>query len=141
MRLLAKHDPAGQRRRAAHVPQPVTDPLRLELLTGSGDAPSSPRPVALGAVIEACANPVLAVQQASRWASYAARVAVTPLAGLNDRALLEAQLRGVWVVTVDAFRTFRGGRRRGADGHAPGIGAGARAPAAGRAGLGGAAPA
>ena len=62
--------------------------------------------MALGAVIEACANPVLAVQQASRWASYAARVAVTPLAGLNDRALLEAQLRGVWVVTVDASEHF-----------------------------------
>ena len=62
--------------------------------------------MALGAVIEACANPVLAVQQASRWASYAARGWVTPLAGLNDRALLEAQLRGVWVVTVDASEHF-----------------------------------
>jgi hypothetical protein len=44
---------------------------------------------------------VMAVQRASRWASYAARVAVVPAARLDDKALLEAQLRGVWVVTAD----------------------------------------
>jgi len=80
----------------------VTDPLRLELLTGSGEAPDWPRPVVLGAVIEALADPVMAVQRASRWASYAARVAVVPAARLDDQALLEAQLRGVWVVAADA---------------------------------------
>ena len=101
VRLLAEHNLAGQRLRAGEAPGPVTDPLRLELLTGSGEATGWPRPVVLGAVIEAFADPVMAVQRASRWASYAARVAVVPAARLDDRALLEAQLRGVWVVTAD----------------------------------------
>ena len=101
VRVLAGHDLAGQRLRGG-APEPVTDPLRLELLTGSGEAPDWPRPVVLGAVIEALADPVMAVQRASRWASYAARVAVVPAARLDDKALLEAQLRGVWVVTADA---------------------------------------
>ena len=79
----------------------MTDLLRLELLTGSGEAAAWPRPVLLGAVIEAFADPVMAVQRASRWASYAARVAIVPVARLDDKALLEAQLRGVWVVTAD----------------------------------------
>ena len=43
---------------------------------------------------------MLAVQRASRWASYSARVAVVPEARFNDRALLEARLRGVWVATA-----------------------------------------
>jgi len=101
VRLLAEHNLAGQRLRAGEAPGPVTDPLRLELLTGSGEATGWPRPVVLGAVIEAFADPVMAVQRASRWASYAARVAVVPAARLDDKALLEAQLRGVWVVTAD----------------------------------------
>jgi len=101
VRVLAEHNLAGQRLRAGEAPGPVTDPLRLELLTGSGEAAGWPRPVLLGAVIEASADPVTAVQRASRWASYAARVAVVPAARLEDKALLEAQLRGVWVVTAD----------------------------------------
>jgi hypothetical protein len=105
VRVLAEHDLADQRRRA-QAPEPVTDPLRLELLTGSGEAPGWPRPVVLGAVIEAFPDPVAAVQRASRWASYAARVAVVPQARLNESALLEAQLRGVWVVTADASGRF-----------------------------------
>lgn len=100
VRVLAEHDLAGQCLRAG-APEPVTDPLRLELLTGSGEAPDWPRPVVLGAVIEALPDPVMAVQRASRWASYAARVAVVPAVRLDDQTLLEAQLRGVWVVTVD----------------------------------------
>jgi hypothetical protein len=101
VRVLAELDRAGRRLRDEE-PRPVTDPLRLELLTGSGEAPDWPRPVVLGAVIEALADPVMAVQRASRWASYAARVAVVPAARLDDQALLEAQLRGVWVVAADA---------------------------------------
>jgi hypothetical protein len=98
--VLAALDAEGQRAHCA-VPEPVTDPLHLELLTGPGEAaPAWHRPVALRAVIETCPDPVLAVQRASRWASYAARVAIVPQARLSDQALLEARLRGVWVVTA-----------------------------------------
>ena len=76
----------------------MTDPLHLELLSGAGEAVHWRRPVLLQAVIESRSDPVLAVQRASRWASYSARVAVVPKGRLNDRALLEARLRGVWVV-------------------------------------------
>lgn len=123
LRVLAEHDLAGQRRRAL-APEPVTDPLRLELLTGSGEAPGWPRPVVLGSVVEAFPDPVVAVQRASRWASYAARVAVVPLVRLNDRALLEAQLRGVWVVTADAsgrFEVAAEGERMAVPGSARGL--------------------
>lgn len=123
MRVLAEHDLAGQRLRVG-TPQPMTDPLHLELLTGSGEALGWPRPVVLGAVIEAFPDPVAAVQRASRWASYAARVAVVPEARLNDRALLEAQLRGVWVVTADAsgrFEVAAVGERAAAPGSARGL--------------------
>ena len=123
VRVLADYDLAGQRLRAG-APEPVTDPLRLELLTGSGEAPQWPRPVVLGAVVEAFADPVVAVQRASRWASYAARVAVVPQARLNDRALLEAQLRGVWVVAAGAagrFEVAAEGERAAAPGSARGL--------------------
>lgn len=83
------------------APAPVTDPLHLELLSGPGEAPGWQRPVMVHAVVEARADPVQAVQKASRWASYAARVAVAPQARLNDKALLEAQFRGVWLVAAD----------------------------------------
>ena len=83
------------------APAPVTDPLHLELLSGPGEAPGWQRPATVHAVIEARTNPVLAVQSASRWASYAARVAVVPQSRLNDKVLLEAQLRGVWLVTAN----------------------------------------
>jgi hypothetical protein len=123
VRVLAEHDLAGQRRRG-QAPEPVTDPLRLELLTGSGEAPGWPRPVVLGAAIEAFPDPVVAVQRASRWASYAARVAVVPQARLNDGALLEAQLRGVWVVAADGsgrFEVAAEGERAAVPGSARGL--------------------
>ena len=85
VRVLAEHNLAGQRLRAGEAPGPVTDPLRLELLTGSAEATGWPRPVVLGAVIEAVTDPVMAVQRASRWASYAARVAVVPAARSTTR--------------------------------------------------------
>jgi hypothetical protein len=99
IRAIAADNPVGQRARRT-APEPVTDPLQLELLTGSGEAPHWPRPVLLKAMIEARSDSVLAVQRASRWASYSARVAIVPAARLSDRALLEAQLRGVWIVTA-----------------------------------------
>lgn len=99
IQVLAAQDPAARVERTA-APGPVTDPLHLELLSGSGEAPGWRRPVMLHAVIEWRADPALAVRNASRWASYAARVAVVPQERLNDRALLEAELRGVWVVVV-----------------------------------------
>jgi hypothetical protein len=101
IQVIAADNPDGQRARLAAA-EPVTDPLHLELLTGSGEAPDWPRPVLLQAIVETRADPVLAVQQASRWASYCARVAVIRRARLNERALLEAQLRGVWMVTASA---------------------------------------
>lgn len=89
------------------APMPVTDPLHLELISGSSEAPEWRRPVMVHAVVETRADPMLAVRRASRWASYAARVAVAPHARLNDRALLEAQLRGVWVITGDEQGNLR----------------------------------
>jgi hypothetical protein len=96
--VLAVPDPSVE---AERPEGPVTDPLHLELLTGAGDAPSWLRPVVIHAVVEARKEPLLAVMRASRWASYSARVAVAPAARVGDRALLEAQLRGVWLVTID----------------------------------------
>lgn len=95
--VIATDNLEGQRARSSAA-EPVTDPLHLELLSGSGEAPGWHRPVLLQAVIESRSDPVVAVQRASRWASYSARVAVVPQTRLNDRALLEARLRGVWVV-------------------------------------------
>jgi hypothetical protein len=106
IQVLAAHDFEGSRLRS-DAPGPVTDPFQLELLTGSGEAPGWRRPVVLRAVLETCLDPVLAVQRASRWASYAARVAVVPQARLSSRAVLEAQLRGVWVVTTGTPGEFQ----------------------------------
>lgn len=82
---------------------PVTDPFSLELLSGHGEAPNWPSPVVLHAIVEARADPLLAVTRASRWASYAARVAVVLADRLSQRALLEAQLRGVWVIAASTM--------------------------------------
>ena len=105
IRVLAEQYPAGQRARPGSA-EPVTDPVQLELLTGVAEAPDWPRPVSLKAIIEARSDPVLAVQQASRWASYSARVAITPKAALNDQALLEARLRGVWLIAASGAQQF-----------------------------------
>jgi hypothetical protein len=104
--VLAAHDRAAQHSRTV-APGPVTDPLHLELLSGAGEAPGWLRPVVLHAVIEARSDPLLAVQRASRWASYAARLALVAEARLTDQVLLDAQLRGVWVVTVDKNHQLR----------------------------------
>ena len=85
----------------------MTDPLHLELLSGSGEASAGTGRCLLQAVIESRSDPVVAVQRASRWASYSARVAVVPQTKLNDRALLEARLRGVWVVVPDELGQFQ----------------------------------
>ena len=123
IRVIAGDNPAGQSSRPAAT-EPITDPLHLELLTGSGEAPDWPRPVLLQAIIETRSDPVLAVQRASRWASYCARVAIVPQARLNDRALLEARLRGVWVVTASAsgqFQVALSGERAAAAGSVRGL--------------------
>jgi hypothetical protein len=103
----------------------VTDPLHLELLTGAADAPGWLRPVALHAAIEARADPLLAVQRASRWASYAARLAVVPAERLSDQVLLEARPRGVWLVAAAGkahkFRVVVAGQRRPTAGSARGL--------------------
>lgn len=104
--VIAAENPDGQQARSS-APEPVTDPFRLELLTGSGEAQDWHRPVFVQAMIEVRSDPVLAVQQASRWASYSARVAVVPQARLDDRALLEARLRGVWIVALRAPGQFQ----------------------------------
>jgi hypothetical protein len=93
--VVAEIDPAGVARR--HGP-PMTDPMHLELATGIGPAPWWPRPVRLHAVITHRKDPVRAVRRASRWASYSARAAVAPASRVDDRALVEAQARGVWMI-------------------------------------------
>jgi hypothetical protein len=105
IQVVASDNREGQLARLAAGP--VTDLLHLELLSGSGEAAHWRRPVLLQAVIECRSDPVLAVQRASRWASYSARVAVVPETRLNDRALLEARLRGVWVVVPDELGQFQ----------------------------------
>jgi hypothetical protein len=105
IRALAEQYPEGQRARPGSR-MPVTDLFQLELLTGTGEAPHWPRPVSLNAIVEGRPDPVLAVQHASRWASYCARVAVAPKAALNDQALLEARLRGVWLIAASEPRRF-----------------------------------
>lgn len=100
VQVIAADNLEGQRARSPAA-EPVTDPLHLELLSGSGEATGWQRPVLLQAIIESRSDPVVAVQRASRWASYSARVAVVPQTRLNDHALLEARLRGVWVVVPD----------------------------------------
>jgi hypothetical protein len=99
IQVIASENQEGQLARSAAGP--VTDAFNLELLSGSGEAVGWHRPVLLQAVIESGSEPVVAVQRASRWASYSARVAVVPQSRLNDRALLEARFRGVWVVGLD----------------------------------------
>jgi hypothetical protein len=103
--VLAEQCPEGQRARPCPA-VPVTDPVQLELLTGMGEAPDWPRPVLLKAIVESRSDPLLAVQHASRWASYGARVAVVPKAELNDKAFLEARLRGVWLIAASTSRQF-----------------------------------
>lgn len=106
MHVIAAENLVDQQARST-AREPVTDPVQLEMLTGSAEAPDWPRPVLLQAIVEARSDPVLAVQQASRWASYSARVAIVPEARLNDKALLEARLRGVWVVAFRAPRQLQ----------------------------------
>jgi len=86
----------GARRR-----DPITDVLALELASGSGQNVDWPRPVALHAVVVAGQDAVRTVQRASRWASYASRVAVVPAERVSDHVRAEASLRGVWLVAAD----------------------------------------
>lgn len=123
IQVIAADNPEGQHARSTAA-EPVTDPIHLELLSGSGEAPDWHRPVSLRAIIETRSDPVLAVQQASRWASYSARVAVVPQARLDDRALLEARLRGVWIVAASApgqFQVAVAGERTSAAGSVQGL--------------------
>jgi hypothetical protein len=123
IQVIAADNLEGQRARSAGA-EPVTDPLHLELLTGSGEAPDWPRPVLLRAIIETRSDPMLAVQRASRWASYSARVAVVPCSRLNDRVRLEARLRGVWVVAANAsgqLQTVVAGERTSVAGSVRGL--------------------
>lgn len=80
--------------------EPITDILSLELISGQGEQPDWPRPVCLHAIIETGRDALRTVHRASRWASYAARVAVVPEECLTEQACLDASLRGVWVIVA-----------------------------------------
>lgn len=124
VRVLADHDRAAQRARNV-APHPVTDAFHLELLTGTEEAPDWPRPVVLQAVIEARCDPLAAVQRASRWASYGARLALVIDERLTDQALIEAELRGVWVIAMNRAHGSRvavAGQRGPAEGSMRGLG-------------------
>ncbi|MGP4027164.1 hypothetical protein [Actinomadura sp. 3N407] len=103
----------------------MTDLLHLELLTGIGPAPWWPRPVRMYATITYRKDPLRAVQRASRWASYSARVAVTPRARIGDRALVEAHARGVWLIgreeDTEILRVVSPGERGAAPGSKHGL--------------------
>jgi hypothetical protein len=72
----------------------------VEALAAAGAAAGSGRdlPVQVHAAIEAGRDPARVLARASGWASYAARVAVVPQERVSDVVLLEASLRGIWVV-------------------------------------------
>lgn len=80
--------------------EPITDILSLELVSGQGEQPDWLRPVCLHAIIETGRDALRTVHRASRWASYAARVAVVPEECLTEQACLDASLRGVWVIVA-----------------------------------------
>jgi hypothetical protein len=69
-------------------------------VSGPGEQLDWPRPVCLHAIIETGRDAIRTVHRASRWASYAARVAVVPEERVTGQACLEASLRGVWVIAV-----------------------------------------
>ena len=97
---VAEKQPGSQAGRPARYHEPITDVVSLELISGSGEQTSWPRPVHLHAMIEIGRDGVRTVQRASRWASYAARVAVVPEERLSEEVMLEASLRGVWVIAA-----------------------------------------
>jgi hypothetical protein len=80
---------------------PITDVLSLELVSGSGEDSDWPRPVVVHAVVVTGRDALRAVQRASQWASYAARVAIVPADRVSDHVLAEAGLRGVWLLTAE----------------------------------------
>jgi len=98
--VLAQLHPHGLTCRPPHCREPITDVMSLELVSGSGQAPDWPRPVCVHAVIETGRDALRTVHRASRWASYAARVALVPAERVSERACLEASLLGVWVITA-----------------------------------------
>lgn len=101
---------------------PITDIASLELVSGSGEQPSWVSPAHVYAIIETGRDAVRTVHRASRWGSYAARVAVVPEERVTDEARLEASLRGVWIVTAgDSARVAVSGERGPVGGAARGL--------------------
>lgn len=80
---------------------PITDVVSLELISGSGDQPNWTGHARVHALIETGHDALRTVHRASRWASYAARVAVVPGDRVTEQACLEASLRGVWLIAAD----------------------------------------
>ena len=86
---------------------PLTDIVALELASGAAENTAWTRPIRLHAVVEAGCGPARVLARASRWASYAARVAVLPDDRITDTVLLEAALRGIWVVAAGGSTRVR----------------------------------
>lgn len=108
--------------RPAKFQGPITDVVSLELISGSGEQPSWVSLARVHAIIETGRDAVRTVHRASRWASYAARVAVVPEDRLTEEACLEASLRGVWVVAAgDSARVAVSGQRGAVRGSARGL--------------------
>ncbi len=102
--------------------EPITDIINLELISGHGEQADWPRLVCLHAIIETGRDALRTVHRASRWASYAGRVAVIPEERLTEQACLEASLRGVWVVaTGQSSRIAVSGQRGPTTGAARGL--------------------
>jgi hypothetical protein len=88
----------GERGDESRWREPIIDVVSLEIASGSGQNDTWPRPIALEAVVVTGRDAVRTVQRASRWASYGTRVAVVPKDRASEMAMLEAQLRGVWLL-------------------------------------------
>ncbi|MGW5716088.1 hypothetical protein ACWEVP_07970 [Amycolatopsis sp. NPDC003865] len=94
--------------------QPLTDVVALELATEGPDAAAWPRPVAIDAVVVTGRDPVRTVKRASRWASYATRVAIVPPERISNQALVEANFQGVWLLAAGEQLEVRVAGERGA---------------------------
>jgi len=97
-------------RLAGPYPRPITDLLNLDLVLATETHPSmDAEPARLQVAVVPRQAPMAAIKRASQWAAWCTRVAVIPAGAiLRERAALEAQVRGVWVLDSDGVVLVNG---------------------------------